>query len=76
MTELNRVYEVVEYDAFKDVLDVDQVPKTLTPIRRTISGLEVRQEDGDLSESKVTTWNEEAFDEIVKGAIIQKIAQL
>jgi hypothetical protein len=75
MADMNRVYEVVEYEGYQSVIS-DDVPDTLTPIRRTISGLEVRQEGGDLEESKVTTWDEEAFDSIVEGAIIQKIAQL
>lgn len=69
--EIGDEYEVALSVEYKKQMDVTEVPELLSPVNRTVSGIEVIHEYADGSNSTIT-WNESALESLLNGSVIRK----
>jgi hypothetical protein len=70
--EIGDDYLVADDEEYQNTMVAEEVPERLSPVNRTVYGIEVIEEFGDGS-SRTWTWNEEAFLSLLRGDVIEEV---
>ena len=70
--EIGDDYLVADDEEYQKTMKAEEVPERLSPVNRTVSGIEVIEEFGDGS-SRTSTWNEEVLLSLLRGDVIGEV---
>jgi len=70
--EIGDDYLVADDEEYQNTMKAEEVPERLSPVNRTVSGIEVIEEFGDGS-SRTSTWNEEVLLSLLRGDVIGEV---